>query len=289
MKIDIKIFIQDELKKITNKHFSKKYITQYLIPIVNNINDSIDNKFIISGPQGSGKTTLTKLLKTVIEKIYKKKVMLLSIDDYYLSKKERIELSKKVHPLLITRGVPGTHNVKKLKRDINNFIKKKFPIRVPIFDKLIDDASNKKKIIKKADILLLEGWCCGSTPLTNKYLYKNINDLERQLDNKNRWRSYYNSFLKKEYSEIFSKFEKKIYIKPSSFIHILEWRYKQEKQNALIKKKKNFMTKKQLEYFIQHFEKQTRWMIKTMPAEAGIVIEIDKNQKIEKVIKIDNF
>ena len=289
MKIDINIFIKNELKKITHKNFSKKYITQHLIPIINHINDSNDNKFIISGPQGSGKTTISKLLKVVIEKIYKKKVMVLSIDDYYLSKKKRIELSKKVHPLLITRGVPGTHNIKKLKDHINQFIENRFPIRTLTFNKLTDDVLKKRRIIKSADILLLEGWCCGSKPITKKYLHKNINNLEKQLDNKNKWRSYYNSFLKKEYSELFSKFKKKIYIKPPSFIHILEWRYKQEKQNALIEKKKIFMSKKELEYFIQHYEKQTKWMIKTMPAEASMVIKIDKNQKIENIIKIDSY
>ena len=289
MKIDINIFIQDELKKITNKNFSKKYINQHLIPIIDNINKSIDNKFIISGPQGSGKTTLTRLIKKVIEKIYKKKVMLLSIDDYYLSKKERIVLSKKVHPLLITRGVPGTHNVEKLKRHINKFIKNKFPIKVPIFNKLTDDTSSKNTIIKKADILILEGWCCGSTPLINKYLYKNINELEKKLDKNNKWRNYYNTSLKKKYSEIFSMFDKKIYIKPPSFMNILKWRHNQEKQNALINKRKVFMSEKELKYFIQHYEKLTRWMIKTMPAKASIIIKIDKNQKIERVIKTDSY
>ena len=198
MKIDINIFIKNELKKITHKNFSKKYITQYLIPIIKHVNDSNDNKFIISGPQGSGKTTISKLLKVVIEKIYKKKVMVLSIDDYYLSKKKRIDLSKKVHPLLITRGVPGTHNIGKLKAHINQFIQNKFPIRTLTFNKLTDDVVKKRRIVKNADILLLEGWCCGSGPITNKYLHQNINDLERQLDNKNIWRNYYNSFFKKE-------------------------------------------------------------------------------------------
>ncbi len=211
MKIDIKIFIQDELKKITNKNFSKKYITQHLIPIIENINKSIDNKFIISGPQGSGKTTLTRLIKKVIEKIYKKKVMLLSIDNYYLSKKKRIELSKKIHPLLITRGVPGTHNIKILKKHLDQFLQKKFPIRTLNFDKLKDDVLSKRTIVKNADIFLLEGWCCGSKPMSNKYLYKNVNDLERELDKNNKWRKYYNSCLKKEYSQIFSNFDKKIY------------------------------------------------------------------------------
>ena len=289
MKFDTILFIQKELKGLTNKNFSKKYISQFLIPIINDINNSKDNKFIIAGPQGSGKSTLTKLLKLTLEKIYKKKVMLLSIDDYYLSKKKRIELSKKVHSLLITRGVPGTHNIKKLKDHINQFIEGKYPINTLTFDKLTDDVSKKRKIIKNADILLLEGWCCGSKPMTNKYLYKNINNLERKLDKNNKWRKYYNTFLKKEYFKIFSKFDKKIYIKPPSFMHVLKWRHSQEKQNALINKKKKFMSKPELRYFIEHYEKLTRWMIKTMPAKASIIININKNQKIEKVFTTDNY
>ena len=95
MKLNIDIFIQEELKKLTNKNFPKKYISQYIIPIINNIYHPKNNKFILSGSQGSGKSTLGKLLKLVIEKFYKKKVMLLSIDDYYLSKNERMDKSKK--------------------------------------------------------------------------------------------------------------------------------------------------------------------------------------------------
>ena len=95
MKINIDIFIQEELRNLTNKNFPKKYISQYIIPIINNIYHSKNNKFILSGSQGSGKSTLSKLLKLVIEKYYKKKVMLISIDDYYLSKNERLNLSKK--------------------------------------------------------------------------------------------------------------------------------------------------------------------------------------------------
>ena len=146
---------QKNLKQLTNKTFSKKYISQYITPVITNINTSKNNKFIIAGSQGAGKSTLTKIFKLALEKIYKKKVMLLSIDDYYLSKKNRLELSKKIHPLLITRGVPGTHNIEVLKKDVISFQKKKFPIITPTFNKLKDDISNKKKIIKNADKLIL--------------------------------------------------------------------------------------------------------------------------------------
>lgn len=284
MQIQINTFIQEKFKHLTNKTFSKKYINQYIVPIIKNINDSKNSKFIIAGSQGSGKSTLTTILKLVLEKFYKKKVMLLSIDDYYLSKNKRQELSKKIHPLLITRGVPGTHNIAVLKKDIINFQKKKFPIVAPLFNKLKDDISSKKKIIKKAEILLLEGWCCGSPPISRDYLFKNINRLESTLDKNKAWRQYYNFQLQKDYKKVFSLFDKQIYIQAPSFTYISKWRYAQEKSNALKSKDEKFMKKTDLQKFIQHYEKLTKWMIKTMPAKADMLIKIDKNQKIKKVV-----
>jgi pantothenate kinase-related protein Tda10 len=98
MQVEINTFIQEHLKQLTNKTFSKKYISQYIAPIINNINTSKDKKFIIAGSQGAGKSTLAILFKLALEKIYKKKVMLLSIDDYYLSKKKRL-IIKKIIPI----------------------------------------------------------------------------------------------------------------------------------------------------------------------------------------------
>ena len=284
MQVEINTFIQEHLKQLTNKTFSKKYISQYIAPIINNINTSKDKKFIIAGSQGAGKSTLAILFKLALEKIYKKKVMLLSIDDYYLSKKKRIKLSKKIHPLLITRGVPGTHDIVALKNDIINFQQKKFPITTPTFNKLKDDVSIKKKIIKNAEILLLEGWCCGTRSINKEYLFENINSLESKLDKNKKWRQFYNSQLKRDYKKVFSLFDQQIYIQPPSFNYIIKWRYAQEKNNALKSRKKDFMNKNDLQAFIQHYEKLTKWMMKTMPAKADILIKIDGNQKIKKVV-----
>ena len=284
MQVEINTFIQEHLKQLTNKTFSKKYISQYIAPIINNINTSKDKKFIIAGSQGAGKSTLAILFKLALEKIYKKKVMLLSIDDYYLSKKKRIKLSKKIHPLLITRGVPGTHDIVALKNDIINFQQKKFPITTPTFNKLKDDVRIKKKIIKNAEILLLEGWCCGAPSISKKYLFENINNLESKLDKNKKWRQFYNSQLKRDYKKVFSLFDQQIYIQPPSFNYIIKWRYAQEKNNALKSRRKDFMNKNDLQAFIQHYEKLTKWMMKTMPAKADILIKIDGNQKIKKVV-----
>ena len=290
MKLNIDIFIQEELRKLTNKNFPKKYISQYIIPIINNIYYSKNNKFILSGSQGSGKSTLAKLLKLVIEKYYKKKVMLLSIDDYYLCKNQRLKLSKKIHPLLLTRGVPGTHDIKALKYHINQFQNQNFPISTPLFNKLKDDISKKRKVIHNAQILLLEGWCCGSVPIANKYLFKNINSLENTYDKNTNWRKYYNSLLRNEYKSVFSLFDKKIYIKAPSFKYVLKWRYAQEKRNASNSNNKNIMNKAKLKEFIQHYEKLTKWMMLTMPNQADILIKINSNQKIKKLLfKVDKF
>ena len=285
MKIDIIRFTQDKLLELTKKRFSKSYITKYILPIIDKIIHSKDNKFLISGSQGVGKSTLSILLKIVIEKIYKKKVMLLSVDNYYLSKAKRLKLAKKVHPLLVTRGVPGTHNIKKLYQDIIQFNKQKFPISIPHFDKIKDDVTTKRNKISNAQILLLEGWFCGSLPIRTKYLYKNMNQLESKYDHNKVWRKYYNSMLKNEYKKVFNMFNKKIYMKPPSFKYILKWRSLQENNNANKSNSKNFMNIDMLKRFIQHYEKITKWMMKTMPDKVNLLIKIDKNQKIKRLIE----
>ncbi|MBT3901702.1 MAG: hypothetical protein HOF20_02475, partial [Pelagibacteraceae bacterium] len=74
-----------------------------------------------------------------------------------------------------------------------------------------------------------------------------------------------------------------IYLKPPSFAYVLKWRVLQEKNNAIKTNQKKLMNKKELSFFIQHYEKITKWMIKTMPAKADILINLDRNQKIKKI------
>jgi D-glycerate 3-kinase len=284
MQKDIINYTQGLLFKYIGKKFTKIYIQKYILPIITNIINSKKKKFLISGSQGIGKSTLVLILKSVIEKIYDKKVMSLSIDDYYLSKKKRLQLSKKIHPLLQTRGVPGTHDLDKLNKHVNQFNKKKFPIIIPIFDKLSDDTVKKTNIINKADILFLEGWCCGCLPIENQYLYKNINKLESNLDKNNIWRNFYNNKLQNNYKKIFKLFSLKIYMQPPTFKYVYKWRFDQERKNLSKSVNKKYMSKEQLDKFIQHYEKITKWMIRTMPEEADMLIKVNKSQMIKKII-----
>ncbi len=274
-------FIQKETFKIYKKKYTKKYIQNNLIPIIDFILLSKKNKFLISGSQGIGKTSLIKIISNILNKIYKKKIITLSLDDYYFSKKNRLFLAKKEHNLLITRGVPGTHDVKKLTSDIKKYNKSKFPIKTPLFDKLIDDTLKRKKIIKnKSDILILEGWCCGCNNIDEQYLYKNINQLEKKFDKNYKWRNYYNNKLNNEYKKLFDLFEVKIFIKAPSFKHVVDWRLKQELNNYSYSKKSKKMDVNEIKIFVQHYEKITKWMIKEYKKIADLVINVDKNQKI---------
>ena len=284
MKKDIISIVKKEYQKLTSKNLSNNYICNYILPIIDYIINTNDKKFIISGSQGVGKSTLSKLLKKVIERTSLQQVMLLSIDDYYLSKKNRYQLASQVHPLLLTRGVPGTHDIKKLKEHIKQFNKKQFPILTPTFNKLKDDITKKTTTYSKADILILEGWCCGAKPIAKNYLHRNLNNIEKRFDKNFKWRNYYNIKLKMEYQKIFNSFDKIIYLQPPSFQSVLKWRFAQEKNNAKKTKTKNFMNKNATKSFISYYEKLTKWMIQNMPANADMLIKVDKNQKIKKII-----
>ena len=121
-------YIQIEIHKTYNKKYSKKYIEDKLIPIINYICSSKSKKFLFGGSQGIGKSSFINIISKTIEKFYNKRILLLSLDNYYLSKKQRLLLSEKKHKLLITRGVPGTHDIEKLVKNINQFNKEKYPL-----------------------------------------------------------------------------------------------------------------------------------------------------------------
>ena len=81
------------------------------------INFSKDKKTKIiglTGGQGSGKSTISKILKIILKESFNLKTVIFSIDDFYKTHKERKKCLLKVSPLFLTRGVPGTHDTKML-------------------------------------------------------------------------------------------------------------------------------------------------------------------------------
>ena len=65
----------------------------------------------VNGCQGSGKSTLCDYLCEWFAAEHGLRAIALSLDDFYLTQSERRQLAEDVHPLLATRGVPGTHDI----------------------------------------------------------------------------------------------------------------------------------------------------------------------------------
>ena len=71
-----------------------------------------------SGFGGVKKTikSVGSILSLILVKYFKLKIFKVSIDDFYKTRNERKKLSQKKHPLLMTRGVPGTHDTHLIKK-----------------------------------------------------------------------------------------------------------------------------------------------------------------------------
>ena len=277
-KKDELIFIQKTLKKITNQDLDIEYIEKNYLKILFKLKSK--NKIMIAGSQGSGKSSLSKLIKLYLEKFCYKSVVIISMDDFYLSKSQRTQLSKNIHPLFLTRGVPGTHDLELMNKKIKQILNKEFPIYLPIFDKVSDSRKKTYKKILKADVVIFEGWCAGSQPVDQNYLQKNFNNLEKHKDKNFIWRNSYNKYLN-EYQKLFSQFNFFIYFQFNHWDHVLNWKYKQELE--LRDKKKDLGLKKYLREFIQYYEKVSKWMHLKVPKYCNILIKLDAHQKIKSI------
>jgi len=270
-------------------------IKNFLIPICFWIAKKVDNKkpyFVgLAGGQGTGKTTISSIIKIILEKYFKLKVFKISIDDFYKTRKERIALSKKVHPMLLTRGVPGTHDINMMLDFFKKSKAKKFKsMKLPNFNKAIDDRFPKNKwnkINKRPDVIIFEGWCVGARAETNKTLKKSINSMEKANDHKLVWRKYVNQQLKTKYKKLYSQLNCMIYLKAKNFSLLQKWRLKQEHKLWLKTKKKGghkIMSKGDVINFMQTYQRITQNMFKNMPKYASIILNLNSNHQIKTAV-----
>ena len=241
----------------------------------------------LSGGQGSGKSTISKILKIILKEKYNLETVIFSIDDFYKTLNQRKIMAKIAHPLFRVRGVPGTHDIRLLLNCIKKLRKKKFrKVLIPKFDKSIDNRLPKKKwqiIKKKPDIIIFEGWCVGATPQKNKDLIKPINLLEKEKDKKKIWRNKVNNELKTKYKKIFNLIELIIFLKVPSFKHVFKWRLLQENKLKIYSKGKKIMSLKEIKNFVMYYERLTKHMLKNMSKKANSVIKIDNQHRLKSI------
>ena len=241
----------------------------------------------LSGGQGSGKSTISNILKIILKENYNLETVIFSIDDFYKTLNERKIMSKNISPLFLTRGVPGTHDTKMLLDCIKKLKNKKFKkLTIPRFNKATDDRLSKKnwlKITKKPHIVILEGWCVGVEQQKNKDLLIAVNELEKYHDKEKNWRNRVNQELKKDYKKIFKLINKIIFLKVPSFKYVFKWRLLQEKKLRIISKGKKTMTDKKIKKFIMFYERLTKHMLKTLVNKADSVIKIDTKHRLKSI------
>ena len=281
-------------QEIKSKPFHNKIsqLNNFYLPVCEKIyQDYKKSKKIkiigLSGGQGAGKSTITQVLKLILEIKYNLSVVCFSIDDFYKTLSERTSLEKNVNKLFKTRGVPGTHDTSLIKKVFFDLTKKNFKsVLIPRFDKSKDDRFPKKywqKIKKQPRIIIFEGWCVGARPQQNMDLLKPINILEKKKDLNLKWRSRVNKELKNEYKKIFSKINIMIFLKVPSFDCVYEWRLLQEKKLQLTSSSKKTMSPLKVREFIMYYERITMQMLKDLPNKAHVVLFLDKQHRFNKI------
>ena len=281
-------------QEVSSEPFRDKLgqLNRFYLPISKMIKDEYEKKkktkiIGLTGGQGTGKSTISIILKIILKEAYNLETVIFSIDDFYKTLNERETMSKKISDLFLTRGVPGTHDTKMLFQCIKNLKTNNFKkMNIPKFDKSIDNRlskSNWLQVKKKPNIVIFEGWCVGASAQKNKDLISPINKLEKYKDKKKIWRQKVNLKLRRDYKKIFDLIDKLIFLKVPSFKYVLKWRLLQEKKLRITRKGNKTMTDKQVKNFIMYYERITKHMLKTLPKDADTVISIDSKHRLKSI------
>ena len=239
----------------------------------------------INGAQGSGKSTLCSLLQWLLETAFNCRCCIISIDDLYLPKAARLQLAEQVHPLLATRGVPGTHDTA-LGLELLRKLKMCPPptsIEIPRFNKATDDRLPQQQwdqLTAPVDLILFEGWCVGATPQPEEQLSTPLNLLEANEDADGRWRRYVNCQLAGPYRQLFAQLDLLLLLKIPDWEMVYHWRKRQEQQLAAHGGGTGIMDDTALRRFIQHYERLTRHQLATLPQKAALVLDLNREQRV---------
>ncbi|MEX2131785.1 MAG: hypothetical protein WD772_09880 [Pseudohongiellaceae bacterium] len=262
--------------------------TQWLLPLARQLQlrmATSECPFIVGlgGAQGTGKSTAARFLCDVMAaKGFR--AASVSIDDFYLSHARRRQLGKKIHPLLTSRGVPGTHDLPLL----SGFLKsvqegRSGRLCLPRFSKASDNPLPEDQwpaVALPLDLLVLDGWFLGARPQRVSTLEEPVNVLEQTEDPDGSWRRFVNEKLA-DYQRVFAVLDYLALLKAPSFDCVYRWRRLQEaKLIASDQSGKGIMNRQQLDRFIQHFERLTRHCLDTLPATTDALFELNESQTI---------
>ena len=245
-----------------------------------------------SGCQGSGKSTLVALMAKVMREVYGVSTVVLSLDDFYLTKAARAALAESIHPLFATRGVPGTHDLALLNETISALRQPSGAVPVPAFDKALDDRTeivHWRQVSAPVQLILLEGWCVGLLPQSESELESPINPMEAEQDPSLVWRREVNRQLANGYAHLFGELDALLLLQAPSFDAVFEWRWQQEQrlseqfQQDHPDRPDPTMSRSEVADFVLHYQRLTEHALKTLPDRADFVWELATDRAVERM------
>lgn len=268
-------------------------VGEYYIPVARWVDERVgtagERAFVlgINGAQGTGKSTLAHFLGDYLRDECGRGVAGLSIDDIYLTRAEREQLGQAVHPLFVTRGVPGTHDVQ-LGMWVIERLATLGPgerVAVPRFDKAVDDrkAEDEWPVVEgPIDVVIFEGWCLGSVAAGAAELAEPINALEAEEDPDGTWRRYVNAQLEAVYPALFDELDALVFLAAPDFDAVYRWRLEQERKLAAIAgaDATHVMDEAGVARFIQHYERITRRNLDDLPTRADAVLSLGRDHAV---------
>ncbi|WP_028770577.1 kinase [Silanimonas lenta] len=235
--------------------------------------------FGLTGLQGTGKSTLAAQVAALASERGLRAVVL-SIDDVYLDQPERQRLGREVHPLLATRGAPGSHDIALGLATLDAL--REGRARLPAFDKLADrrlPESAWERVQGVPDLVLFEGWFHKVPPQAEAELARPLNALEREEDPEGIWRRWCNAALP-AYAPLWARLDHLLFLRGPGFEVVPDWRWQQEQTLAAANPGRRAMSRSEVERFVQFFERVSRQALATLPGIADETIALDAGRRV---------
>ncbi|WP_372478105.1 glycerate kinase [Nostoc mirabile] len=238
----------------------------------------------ILGGQGTGKTTMSKVLSLILDQLGYRTVSL-SLDDLYKTYSDRLVLTQQ-DPRLIWRGPPGTHDVDLGLNVLDQIRQLQNPVMVPRFDKSAFGGAGDRttsEMVTNVDIVLFEGWFVGVRPI-NANIFDTapppiVTDEDRAFARDMNHRLH-------DYLRLWERLDSLIVLYPTDYRCSLEWRKQAEQQ--MIAAGKSGMSNAEIEQFVNYFWRSLHpeLFIKPLVKDATVVdmvIEIHADHSFGQV------
>lgn len=251
----------------------------------------------ILGGQGTGKTTLSEVLRLILGKLGYSTVSL-SLDDLYKTYADRLQLQKQ-DPRLIWRGPPGTHDVElgiavldELRSSKTGELVAVKNIQIPRFDKSAWGGAGDRILpesVSDVDIVLFEGWFVGVEPVDELQLNQFLADSPFPIctEGDQQFARDMNAKLW-DYVPLWNRLDRLIVLYPQDYRVSQVWRNQAERE--MMAAGKPGMSELEINRFVEYFWKalHPELFIKSMVAggvSVDLAIELRCDRTIEKIYK----